>query len=195
MKSYDRTLTHAGLIFGVETRHDDCMGPPWVEHDGHGPVRELRGESCYSRRPGCKRPGERFLWWDRCAGLAYDIQQAQCIALADGWGISDAREAAMRVRLGREPTRREIAAAAVESDFEHCRAWAQGEWFFVTIRVVLLDVNGNETGEDEYLGGVEDFADEYILDVAAELAGEIADRIGDADELVTRRRIREEVAA
>lgn len=167
-----------GLTFSVSVEHDSDFGPPWRECDGHGPVREVRGESCYTRRP-ITHAGEKLLTWDRGFGWAYDVAEAQRIALRDGWGPGDAERAAMAAQLGRDPTRREVAAAAVERDFEYLRRWCADEWHYVTVCVELLDVNGDGTGECAYLGGVDYDAgdtdsESYIRECAADLAHEIA---------------------
>lgn len=36
------TFQRGGLTFKVRIEHDHCHAAPWVEYDGHGPVRETR---------------------------------------------------------------------------------------------------------------------------------------------------------
>jgi hypothetical protein len=96
------------------------MGPPWKEHDGHGEVSEWTTRD--------KRPGERVLASDRSSHRYYDYAGAIKIAKRDGWGLSEDAIAALGKKLGRAPTKGDIAAASVESDFNHLRGWANDEW-------------------------------------------------------------------
>lgn len=167
-----------GLTFSVSVEYDSSYGPPWRECDGHGPVREVSGESCYTRRPVI-RAGEKLLTWDRGFGLAYDVAEAQRIALRDGWGIDPATKAHRVRQLGRPMTRGECAAAAVERDFDYLRRWCADEWHYVMVCVELLDVDGDGTGECAYLGGVDydagsEDSEGYIRECAADLAHDIA---------------------
>lgn len=175
------TITHAGLTFRVSIPHDEDHGAPWDECDGHGPVSDWRSDS-YSRYPE-KAPGERVLASDRGSYRYYDVAEATRIAKRDGWGLGDADMAKLAARLGRAPTRGEIAAAAVEWDFDFLRRWCDDQWHYVGVVVTLLDSAGDETDESESLWGIESESTECIAEVAQELVEELADRIGDADTL------------
>ena len=169
-----------GLTFEASTAYDDCMRAPWTEHDGHGPVREA-GRNYAGRID--KAPGERVLWSDRHSGYVYDVREAMAIAKRDGWGAPDAEYNSERKRLGRELTRGETAALAVEYDYEYCRRWLDNQWHWAVLRVELLDAEGEGTGEDEYLGGLEydpGGANDWILECARELASEIVARVGES---------------
>lgn len=165
------TIEHGGFTFSVELLPDDCMRAPWEAHDGHGPVSDWRPVNYAGRVPTA--PGERVLHKDGRGGLVYDAAEAQRIAMRDGWGIADKVRADMVRKLGREPTKREIAAAAVEADYWRLRRYCEGDWHWTTLRVVLLDSDGEETERDAYLGGIESDSGDYFDEVARELAGEI----------------------
>lgn len=183
-------FTYAGFNFRAECAHDPHMGCPWEEYDGHGPVRESSRESFTSRRrPGDKKPGERVLWAERGSFLLYDWQGAMKIARRDGWGLSDEDRASLAVRLGRAPTRGEVCAEAVARDFDRLRRWANSEWWWVDIRVTLLDVEGEPVEEfQEYLGGIEsdspDYAKERARDLAAQIAANVKPQLGRKKTLV-----------
>ena len=91
---------------------------------------------------------ERFGAW------LYDIAATMEKARRDGWGIGAEARATLAAKLGREPTARETAAAAVESDFNYCRGWLEGRYSWVSIRAAVFDREGDEIG-DAWLGGVE----------------------------------------
>lgn len=171
-----------GLTFAYAIEPDPCMGAPWLECDGHGPVSDWTSRD--------KQPGEWTLSSDRRSRLFYDAQEAQRIALRDNWGIDAEARAAWAQRSGREPTRKQVAAAAVRRDFDYLRRWCEDDWYYCILCVTLLDVDGNETEEQDYLGGVESDSADHIANCARELADGIAARIGDARELVTRVQIR-----
>ena len=182
------TIEHAGLSFGVSTAHDHDHGAPWDENDGHGPVREA---SYRGYRYPTKEPGERVLWSDRGDALLYDYAGAMKLAERDGWGLSPEATAKLAAKLGRAPKAGEIRAQAVEHDFNYLRGYANGDWSYVGVIVTLLDTDGDDTDESESLWGVESSCSDYINETAAELAEQLADRIGDAVELVLTFRIRE----
>jgi hypothetical protein len=177
------TFKHAGLTFRAETTPDECHGAPWEECDGHGPV------SDWTTRD--KAPGERVLAQDRGSRRYYDAAEATRIAKRDGWGLAEDGIAALRDKLGRDPTRGDITAEAVRRDFDYLRAWCDDEWRYVVLRIVLLDVDGAETDRDAYLGGVESTDDEaYVRDCARDLAAEIAADLDGVD-VLPGQRIRE----
>lgn len=118
--------TNGFLIYARVDSNDD-MGPPWVEHDGHGPVSDWT-----DRLP---RPGERVLATDRYHHRYYDWDAAIAKALEEGWDAPPYRQG----------TPMEQAERAVKRDFKHMKAWCDNEWFWCTITLsvyrgtVLLD--------------------------------------------------------
>lgn len=221
-RDHFETFELCGLTFAAYTERDDSMGAPWEEHDGHGDIRESRKESFTSRyQPGDKRPGERVLYADCGVFLLYDWAGTMKKARAEGWGLGDDARAALVERIAgrdalaaaraegvarpfdrvpellprftREPTRGEIVAEAVRLDFERLRAWANDEWHYVGVIVELLDVEGDETGEDESLWAIESDSPDYHAEVARELADQLIDRLGVADK--RRKNLKREGAA
>jgi hypothetical protein len=78
------TFVHDGHRFEMRIEHDDSMGAPWEEHDGHGPVRVVR--AYYGLKDtGKKRPGERVLHQSGGDYWLYDWQAACRLARKDGW--------------------------------------------------------------------------------------------------------------
>jgi hypothetical protein len=151
-------FTVDGRRFRLEIRRDDDMGEPWKEHDGHGVVSEWTGRK--------KKPGERVLHEDRRSYRYYDVQASIERAFKDWVGTE-------LVIDGK--TRGQRAAAAVEADFERLRRWCNDDWYWVYLKVTLLD--GRNKGEFETLGGVESDAEAYISESAHELAGELLNRV------------------
>lgn len=163
--TYSKTdFTHNGYSFRMELQYDHDMGPPWEEHDGHG---DVEGVTSPSGRPE-KRGGQRVMYRSGRACWLYDWQGAIAMAKAEGWGLRDEAHAELAARLGREPTKGEVTAAAVEADFQHLRGWLNDGWHWTCLRVVLLDVNGDEVNDD-YLGGFESSMDddEFLAEARA----------------------------
>ena len=170
-------ITINGLTFSVTTECDYDAEAPWDREDGHGPVRKLRTDS--------KRPGERILHSERHYGHAYDFAEAMRIAKRDGWGLVPEAMGDLTAKLGREPTAGEVAAAAVELDFQRLRDWCNDRWGYVGVVVTLQDTDGDDTHECESLWGIESDAHAYLEEIAQELAETLAERIG-GDTHITR---------
>jgi hypothetical protein len=154
-----QTITVDGRSFRVHVERDEDAGAPWDNADVHGPVSDWRALDS-------KRAGERVLHRDRDSARFYDVREAQRIALRDQWGI-DPKEA-------EGLTARQIAARAVEKDFDYLRAWCADEWFYVFVFVTLLDESGAVTKyRSAGIAGIESNAGDYLREVAIEEAREL----------------------
>lgn len=173
MLTHGDTFELNGLTFRMEIIPDEGMGAPWKEHDGHGIVSEWRDKDR-------KAPGERILSEDHGSCRFYDVAATIKLAKRDGWGLIDEDVAKLAAKLGRDPKPGDIAAEAVERDFELVRGWANGEWDWVGVVVTLLDVDGNDAPESESLWGIESNGYAYHEEVARDLAAEISRRVGPA---------------
>jgi hypothetical protein len=137
---------------------------PWEEEDGHGPVREARGQTSYSWTPA-KRPGELVLASERNWALFYDFQEACRIARKEAWNA--------------EPydvpgeTPRQRAAKAALANFNRLRQFCAGHWSYVGVAVVASR-DDLELGRAS-LWGIEDDAGDYLDEVADELVPEALD--------------------
>lgn len=150
-------MTINGLDFKVDVIHDQDMGAPWTEHDGHGIVSEWTTRD--------KRPGERILASDRHSRRYYDFAETVKIAKHDGWGPGKPHEAA-------------------EDDFQRMKAWCDYEWYWVGVTVDLLDSDGRKIpGYSNSLWGIESDCEKYLEEVALELAEGIAERVGDSNKV------------
>lgn len=121
------TREHAGHTITLSWHYDPFMGPPWEEHDGHGPVSE------WTRRD--KWAGELVLCEDRSRKRFYDYAGACRIALRDGWD-------SLPYNTGQE-TKRQQAAKAARADFEHLRQWCNNQWHWscYTVEIDGFDYN------------------------------------------------------
>ena len=128
------TETHLNHKICVDWMADDfgAMGPPWEEHDGHGPIRTGSADN--------KAPGERALAHD----LLYDWQGAMQLAKEDGWGLGPDQLATLASGLGRTPTPGEVRAEAVRRDFLYCKGWVNDEWCWCGFQVTITDPDGEE---------------------------------------------------
>lgn len=165
-----------GLTFAVYEHHDQHHGRPWEEEEGHGEIREVRGSTYASNYPA-KLPGERPLARERGWALYYNFADAVKTAREE-WGISNEKREEMTKQLGRAPTQGEIAVAAAEQDFERMRRYASGDWHYIGLEVELLDVDGEGTGLSESLWGIESDCGDYVEEVSAELADQVAQQVG-----------------
>ena len=161
MSYHEYTIEVSGLPFKVEYKYDDCMGAPWEEEDRRGTV------SNWERRD--KKPGELVLYGDGRSKRFYDFAAACRIARRDGWDAEPHN-------TGNE-TPRQQAAKAARADFERLRAWCNGDWGYVGVIVKLLDDEGEETGEEESVWGIESDAKDYLDETARELAEGLAENI------------------
>ena len=151
------TLTQHGKTYRVQWFYDYDMGAPWEEHDGHGIV------SDWTRRD--KHPGELVLNEDRGSRRFYDFAATVKKARAEGWNTAPYDW----------KTKGEQAAAAALTDFENLRRWCANDWHWCGIVVSLLDDEGEETGIDASLWGIEDdgfCSDGYHATVVQDLIGE-----------------------
>jgi hypothetical protein len=169
----DGEFEHDGKTFCARTVNDECMGAPWDEDGGHGPVSGWvkAGYNGYVS----KRPGQRVLCSDRSAARLYDYEAACAIARRDGWSANIADyEACERGEI----SRRQRAARAVDADMERLRKWCDGTWGWMILEVAPVCACCGEAKWDkrETLGGMESDCDEHIAVTCAELAAEISAR-------------------
>jgi hypothetical protein len=170
MRPYDTDrITVEGREFEVRKYHDEHTGPPWKEHDGHGTIREVHG---YSRELE-KKPGEKIIHSDGRDHWLYDFAGTLEIAKKE-WGLNDAEKAKLAATLGREPTKNEIALAAVAQDMRYCQRWLRDEWHWMGVDVHIIGPDGEPEGDDfeHACWGFESEGD-YWQEVATRLAEDI----------------------
>jgi hypothetical protein len=158
-------ITIDGLTFLVAVERDDIMGEPWTEHDGHGIISDWTSRS--------KAPGERVLASDRSQYRYYDVEATMEVALRDHWGCKHPEG----------KSKRQIAAEAVDQDYEYLRAWCNDEWYWVVVTVILLDTEGRKTHVRDSLGGIESSDEKYIEETAREMAEELARSLAGKNEV------------
>lgn len=157
MKLYTKTKTVDGYTIHIHVHHDEDMGEPWKEHDGHGIVSE------WTRRD--KQPGELVLVSDRNSKRFYDLAGTLELAKRDGWGIGDKPKlAALAAKLGHKPTAKEIRAEAVRMDYEHLRGWCNDEWQWLGYTTTIETPDGDEIDGDSCWGYESD--SDYMLSEA-----------------------------
>lgn len=159
------------------TIHRDDYGiVPWKRWDCHGIV------SVWTNRGMLK--GERVLNTDNGSYRYYNFDETVKIAQKDGWGLGPTQLANLEARLGRKPTKREIAVEAVELDFQHLKGWCEDKWFYVGVAVTVTDTKHGIllTGECDHSGfGIESNRPDYLTEVANELFDEA---VKDAEEKI-----------
>ena len=198
---------HDGFDFKVYIEDDQDSGTPWDREDGHGPVSDWTtrdkqaGELVlhsgrshkryYDFAEACKiarRDGWGFMPYKLevtpVAGEFADYEKRGGTVNAGPYSAFDPddfnKAIAEVYRLHRETmTPRQYAAAAAMSDFDRLRRWCDDQWNYVGVRVEHMDFDADDDfeGDSESLWGIESDCDEYIDDVARELAGEIAERL------------------
>lgn len=158
---------HKGRKFIAELHTDDDSTPPWKRADGHGTVTDWTTRD--------KQPGERVLSDDGHSKRYYDWAGTMRKARAEFWGAPQEWQDEFVRKHGRTFTRGEETAAAVESDFEFLRGWCNAKWHYCGVSVRALDAHGQPVG-DEFINaiwGIEFDADDYIKQVARELAEQV----------------------
>ena len=158
------TFERGGRTFRVNMPYDDCGLTPWEDDCGAGIV------SDGTRRD--KEPGERELCSDRGSRRFYDFAETTKKAKRDAWGLGEEHKAALARKLGREPTRKQIIAEAVERDFDRIRRWCNDQWQYVGVVVTALD-DEDEDVESQSLWGIESDCEDYIAEVTHEMADEL----------------------
>lgn len=153
---------HNGARYVATVERDEHMGAPWDEPDGHGTVSDWTSRG--------KAPGELVLAESRGSYRYYDFAESCRIARRDGWD-------AMPYNTGQE-SKRQQAAKAARSDYEHLRRWCNDEWFWCGVVVAPLCPECDEPDESraESLWGIESDAGDYLIEVAVELAGQVEPR-------------------
>jgi hypothetical protein len=152
------TFTRDGVEFTAEFFSDDSgRGFPWDEHDGHGVVRRTSRNPHWHRETD-KRPGERPMNKpDRNEDqFYYDWQESMRVARRDGWCMG---------KTGAD------FHAAVQADFDYCRAWLSGDKFWVGVRVTSAD------GAEDSLWGIDSGHSKRDYEYADECAYECAENI------------------
>ena len=152
---------HNGATYRAELHHDETMGAPWEEHDGHGIV------SDWTTRD--KAPGELILASDgRGRFRYYDFAGSCARARAEGWDSKP-------YNTGQE-SKRAQAAKAARADYEHLRRWFDDEWSWVGVVVMPLCTccNSPDDSRAESLWSIESEGG-YAREVALELADQVTD--------------------
>jgi hypothetical protein len=158
---YDNdTFEHRGRKFTVTFPQDEHAEAPWEACEGHGPVSDWTTRS--------KRAGERELHSDGRSYRYYDFAEAVRIAKRDKWDAEPFGQG----------TAGERATRAVEADFERLRHWCLDFWCYVGVVVTYTDANGDECSES--LWGIESDCQDYLEEVAHELAEQISSQLDDA---------------
>lgn len=163
-----------GRTYRFKIERDDSLTAPWKEHDCHGIVSEHRRHPFGMGSKPPKAPGERILYWERGTYRTYDVAETMKIAKRDGWDLCDDDKVKLAEKLGREPTKGDIVAEAVNRDFEYLRGWCTDDWCWVG--VIVTEVN---SGEERSLWGIESDCYDYHIEVANELADEINSQLDD----------------
>jgi hypothetical protein len=160
-------ITHKGFRIILNWHYDPDMGPPWKEHDGHGPV------SDWTTRD--KRPGERVLCSDRSSHRFYDYAAAIEEAKRDKWD-------APPYKTG---TKGEQAARAVERDFQYLRDWCNDKWHWAGYTIKIegqaydeslwgIDSPSMDEFETEAIDGAKEWLDRELIESHRAACADIA---------------------
>lgn len=151
-------INYRGLRFQVTIIEDNDGRVPWAMFDGHGPVRHQWQQGRYVQ----KKPGERVLHRECDVVYLYDWQAACKKARKDGWN-AEPHDAPNRIER------------AVQADFDYLRDFLRGEWCYIGVCVAMTNDDGEQLTEpyEHATWGIESNSDEYIIEVARELAGDL----------------------
>ena len=141
---YTKDFSYKGHTIRISVHADEDMREPWKEHDDHGIV------SNWERRD--KQPGEMILCQDRGLKRFYDFAATMKLAIRDSWGLSPENIAKLETMLGRKPTKGDICHASVMADFEHLRAWCNGDWSWLGYTTEIETPDGDTIDGDSCWG-------------------------------------------
>lgn len=179
-----------GRKYRIDWHYDDTSGRPEDESDGHGVCIDLSyNPEDYLRDHDPEEDGEpdmeevvrhkmmRVLSRAFRNGVyrVYDVRETMKMAKQDGW-----RNLKWEAEHP-EATEEEKLMAAVDADFNYLQGWYNDDWHWCGITVMLLDDEGDLTGDEEgdptedeaSLWGLCSDDDEYHEEVIKELVGEI----------------------
>lgn len=151
-------FTHHGRMFEVTLKQDDDNEVPWDRDDSRNIVTDFMSRDS-------KRPEYRPLYSDRGSVRYFDWNEAMKVAKRDGWWLPVDEIDKLVETLGRAPSKREVTAEAVRKTYERYKGWCNDEWTYVG--VVVEDV---ESGQSESLWGIESDDEDYLWEVAQDLA-------------------------
>lgn len=194
-------FSHGEREFEARIYYDDSSREPWTDSDGHGPVSEwVRRENKPGEWTLCEDHGMRRYYdsveanaiarhdgWcltdehktELLTRLCAPVRKAKTIAETVRNGIRHRVvtewETVQRRAPGVPLTAGEIRAESVRRDYEFLRGWCNGDWHYCGVSVCALDDNGKPINDEfaHAIWGIESNADEYIREVAADLAGEL----------------------
>lgn len=153
-----------GISFTWDYEVDD-LGFPWLEHAGHGIIRDVVGY----RQTLSKKPCEVIIFNERDRYWLYDVSSSIALATRDGWGLGAEDTKALGDRLGLPPTKKQVIAEAVRLDMAFCRRFLSGDVCWFSVSCWKTDDPDNK----DYLGGVlcED-GSPYLEEVAGGIAAD-----------------------
>jgi hypothetical protein len=158
-------FSHHGREFKAEFPDDFDHGMPWENDDGRGVVERIR-YPYYSRIP--KAPGDVVLWANRGDAILLKGAETRAKIRKEGGGLGPDEMAELRLKLGREPTRRQVEAECFAQEVTFLGGFLNDQWNYVG--VVVTDL---ESGESDSLWGIESCAKDHLWDVAQDLASGI----------------------
>ena len=168
-----------GRKYRIEWDYDDTSGRPEAESDGHGITLELNFDPADFGEDHDPEDGEldmeevvrhkmmRVLHhgstWRNDPWRVYDVWETMKVAKWDGWGVANP--------AGLTPD--EIIAKAIDNDFNYLKGWYNDDWHWCGITVMLLDEEGDPTGDEASLWGLCSDDAERHEEVIADLVSEI----------------------
>lgn len=167
-----------GRKYRIEWQYDDTYGRPEAESDGHGVCADINFDPTTFGEDHDPEDGEldleevvrhkmmrvldtasRRQTWYR----VYDVWETMKVAKKDGWGVANP--------AGLTPD--EIIAKAIDNDFNYLQGWYNDDWYWCGITVMILDEEGDPTGDEASLWGLTSDDAECHEEVIKELVSEI----------------------
>ena len=171
-----------GRKYRIEWQYDDTSGRPEGESDGHGMCADINFDPTTFGEDHDPEDGELDLEEvvrhqmmrvlsraDRRGGYwrVYDVWETMKVAKANGW--RDLKWEAEHPNA----TEEERLMAAVDADFNYLQGWYDDDWHWCGITVILLDEEGDPTGDEASLWGLCSDDAERHEEVIADLVSEI----------------------
>lgn len=135
---------------------DDVQESPWEREEGHGEVEFISDSDAVPRGWTVIHDENRGRW-------IYNTGAAIVKSRSEHWGCPDKYKSPGMSRGAR-------AYAAVKADRDYLAAWLRGDWGHVGVSVSRIDADEDYS---HALWGIDSGSEEYIREVAGELAGEL----------------------
>ncbi len=172
-------IEKCGFKFRVNIENDNDHCPPWEDDEGAGVVTDWVNRS--------KRPHELLLNANSRVKRFFDVKATTEKANEQGWGLTEEKRAELREKLGKEPTRKQVIAKAVDLEYKHLKAYCDDDWYYVGVIVTQIFTGKEKLDYANACWGFESKDEQGIKECAEDFMNQViaAERESARHELTT----------